>query len=30
MVLIRGKGDELPRSEEEAIKFIFEVEVMEV
>jgi hypothetical protein len=30
MVLIRGKGDRLPCSEEEAIKFVIKVEVMEV
>ena len=30
MILIRGEVEGVPRSEEEAIKFIFEVEVMEV
>jgi len=30
MVLIRGKGNGLPRSKEEAIKLVIKVEVMEV
>jgi hypothetical protein len=30
VVLIRGKGDGLPRSKEKAIKFVIKVEVMEV